>query len=499
MLKLVSILVVRVQRISPAQSVAHRYSIELHRFGLSKMNETCPSLSTGTRVGEIIMKAFKSINRILILATDITICLMAGIIASNAIAAQVTLAWNPNTESDLAGYRIHCGTASGNYSVHTDVHNVTTYIITGLTEGQTYYFAATAYDKSGNESGYSNQAIYTVPTATESQSLDTDGDGVPDSQDAFPNDPEEWADANGNGIGDNADAAVGRNKKTPDAPVLISPVNDAAVSAMAELKTGTFRTAITGTTHAQTRWQVFRDDDDICMLDIQSTTALISLGVPKLVLEEGTPYFWRAQFVDSNGTPSEWSDYGYFSTQTTDKDINANGIPDIQEVSRGVDLNCDGIKDYRQPSIKSVKMEGTGVQIGVSIRDAPTALAIEAVESENPNQLDASATGKPTSLPFGLIDFKIAVAEPGDRAAVTLYFSEAAPTGSRWYMFDTVSRRWADFSGYANFAADRKSVVLTLTDGGPGDADGVANGAIVDPGGIGVSNYEVIKRSRKHR
>ena len=111
------------------------------------------------------MKAFKSINRILILATDITICLMAGIIASNAIAAQVTLAWNPNTESDLAGYRIHCGTASGNYSVHTDVHNVTTYIITGLTEGQTYYFAATAYDAFGNESGYSNEVSYSVPAA----------------------------------------------------------------------------------------------------------------------------------------------------------------------------------------------------------------------------------------------------------------------------------------------------------------------------------------------
>ena len=37
---------------------------------------------------------------------------------------------------------------------------------------------------------------------------DTDGDGVIDSQDAFPNDPNEWADTDGDGYGDNSDAFV---------------------------------------------------------------------------------------------------------------------------------------------------------------------------------------------------------------------------------------------------------------------------------------------------
>ena len=35
---------------------------------------------------------------------------------------------------------------------------------------------------------------------------DTDGDGYPDEQDAFPNDPTEWADTDGDGHGDNSDA-----------------------------------------------------------------------------------------------------------------------------------------------------------------------------------------------------------------------------------------------------------------------------------------------------
>jgi len=38
-----------------------------------------------------------------------------------------------------------------------------------------------------------------------SHSQDTDGDGVPNDEDAFPQDPSEWIDSDGDGIGDNAD------------------------------------------------------------------------------------------------------------------------------------------------------------------------------------------------------------------------------------------------------------------------------------------------------
>ena len=95
-----------------------------------------------------------------IAAAVIVIVLLA---AAFAQAAQVTLAWDPNSEGDLAGYKVHYGTASGSYSVHIDVHNVTTYTVTGLSDGQTYYFAVTAYNTSGAESGYSNPVSYTVP------------------------------------------------------------------------------------------------------------------------------------------------------------------------------------------------------------------------------------------------------------------------------------------------------------------------------------------------
>ena len=67
-----------------------------------------------------------------------------------------TLAWNANTEPDLAGYRVyHCGQqpctrASSNASLLTTLGKVTTFNIEPPTVTQ-YYFV-TAYDLSNNES-----------------------------------------------------------------------------------------------------------------------------------------------------------------------------------------------------------------------------------------------------------------------------------------------------------------------------------------------------------
>lgn len=73
-------------------------------------------------------------------------------------AGTIKLAWDAPTTNedgspltDLAGYKIYYGIASPDeHSI--DVGNVTTYTLTGLTPGQTYIIAATAYDASGNES-----------------------------------------------------------------------------------------------------------------------------------------------------------------------------------------------------------------------------------------------------------------------------------------------------------------------------------------------------------
>jgi hypothetical protein len=67
----------------------------------------------------------------------------------------VTLAWTPNGEPDLAGYKVYVGTASGTYSFPGSAFaagKVTSYTVSNLPKGQTYFFAISASDTAGNES-----------------------------------------------------------------------------------------------------------------------------------------------------------------------------------------------------------------------------------------------------------------------------------------------------------------------------------------------------------
>ena len=94
------------------------------------------------------------------LFTILAILAIAGI----AQAATINVSWNPNTEEDLAGYRLYVGEASGQYGEPVGVGNVTGHVMEITPQhGATYYFALTAYDTSGNESGYSAEATCFIP------------------------------------------------------------------------------------------------------------------------------------------------------------------------------------------------------------------------------------------------------------------------------------------------------------------------------------------------
>ncbi len=72
------------------------------------------------------------------------------------------LSWDANDEPDLGGYRVYYGLAPGVYQSAIDVGLATTATVTSLETGNRYYFAVTAYDTSGNESGYSTEVFKDV-------------------------------------------------------------------------------------------------------------------------------------------------------------------------------------------------------------------------------------------------------------------------------------------------------------------------------------------------
>lgn len=83
---------------------------------------------------------------------------------------QIRLSWEPpTTKADgtpltgVAGYKLYYGLTSRMYDFIKTVHNQTTYAVSGLEPGRTYYFAVTAYDASGNESHFSDEMSVTIP------------------------------------------------------------------------------------------------------------------------------------------------------------------------------------------------------------------------------------------------------------------------------------------------------------------------------------------------
>ena len=89
---------------------------------------------------------------------------MALIIQLPAFAQNVTLAWNPSTDPTVVGYNIYYGGTSGNYTNTLPAGNATNITVSGLVAGDTYYFAATAYNNSGEQSPLSSEVSYSVPT-----------------------------------------------------------------------------------------------------------------------------------------------------------------------------------------------------------------------------------------------------------------------------------------------------------------------------------------------
>jgi hypothetical protein len=94
--------------------------------------------------------------------------------ALTVFAGEVSLAWNPSASEDVAGYKVYVGLSSRNYGEPIVIGNQTTYTVTGLSEGTTYYFAVTAYDLSGNESGFSNEVSTTVGESAKTCDLNSD-------------------------------------------------------------------------------------------------------------------------------------------------------------------------------------------------------------------------------------------------------------------------------------------------------------------------------------
>jgi hypothetical protein len=78
----------------------------------------------------------------------------------NSPYTTITLAWDQNSEPDVAGYKIHIGKSSHKYTQVIVLGLTTRYAYSFFRDGTPFFFALTAYNQKGLESSFSNEVLY---------------------------------------------------------------------------------------------------------------------------------------------------------------------------------------------------------------------------------------------------------------------------------------------------------------------------------------------------
>jgi hypothetical protein len=439
-------------------------------------------------------------------------------------AASVTLDGSGSTDAD--------GTLSNYQWVQTGGTGVSLFNATAAQasftapvvdfNGETLTFTLTVTDDDGSSS-----IGTTTVSVLKSSSTDVDGDNVPDVLDLFPNDPDEWADNDGDGTGDNEDAdddndgmpdtweaAFGLDPFTndaaldadgdgvtnfqefqsdsnpttapsntvPDAPVIDSATQIELVTLTPVLVSSAYFD-LDNDDHFQSQWQISTESDfSTLILDETSETQLTAYTVGEMVLDVETIYHWRVRFIDERNGMSDWSEVSTFTTVDSADDTNTNGIPDAQEVDASVDVNENGIADYLEDTIMTVNtVEGQSI-VGVEVvSDQATLVSAKSLPTD-------TIADQSVKMGFGLIGFKLYLQDGVTSATVKIHFSSRVPKDANLYLYKYVADSGWQVYDNSVFAPNRKSVTLLLEDGGVGDEDGVRNGVIVDPSGIAYTD-----------
>ncbi len=94
------------------------------------------------------------------LLTVLALLLGCGVAKS---ASTVSVQWTPNLDPSVIGYNVYYGSASHTYTNVLSTANASGLSVDGLIEGQTYFFAVTAFDAFGDESDFSDETSFIVP------------------------------------------------------------------------------------------------------------------------------------------------------------------------------------------------------------------------------------------------------------------------------------------------------------------------------------------------
>lgn len=368
--------------------------------------------------------------------------------------------------------------------------------------------------------------------------VDTDGDGIRDDADAFPDDPSESVDTDSDGIGDNrdldddgdgmpdtwevqygldplvdngnddadrdgvvnfleyqtgGDPTVYDQKHAPARPEIVYPADNATdVSTRALFIASDFSDADADDYLDASEWRIIRKNDrSIVYQSTRSYWSLNYLRVPRLILDSDTTYTCQVRYYDNQGQASPWSSpltfttssggsYYYRSTAAPTSLITAVATVTpptaLDENETSADVDPQHLRTLQTLDRKSV--------IAISVEESADSMLsdvmiIDPIADELEDEFkDLEA--------FDLFTYRIAVGAPGQECSVACYNTDNIVPMDRW-ICNGADGLWTDCTAKKASGDDTPEMARTIQDGGPDDVDGVANGVIVAIAGVGTT------------
>ncbi|MBI9074409.1 MAG: hypothetical protein JEZ02_03280 [Desulfatibacillum sp.] len=209
------------------------------------------------------------------------------------------------------------------------------------------------------------------------------------------------------------------------------------------------------------------DGDGSGLYQLQNTTP-ISVATTLVGSAAGLCYDGNSLILSQQGFGKDPDGYGLYRVWEPPQ----FGILAEQECTK------DDASDYADMTVSTNDGKATiGLQGGTDV-------AVEYLKALDDEFLE-SLPSHPY-LPLGAVDFRLAFDDGIITGTVTVHFSQALTGGAFWWKYDA-ARGWYKYPN-TTLSADRKSMEIMFVDGGEGDADGIQNGYILDPGGPGQAS-----------
>ena len=161
-------------------------------------------------------------------------------------------------------------------------------------------------------------------------------------------------------------------------------------------------------------------------------------------------------------------------------DSNGNGILDSEEgTDASKDFDGDGTPDYQDSDTAAVRHPNGVENVLMHTSDGN----LGNVSCLHDDDTAIPQNGKPSrTFPYGVNKFKVTDLAAGTSVTVEIKYPKQIPTTAKYYKVNALGK-WVEVPFGSNDGD--ATITLTLTDGDPNtDGDGLADGTIMDPGGI---------------